>query len=79
MNRAPELVDAQKRVMPSTLIGNGSDVNVLYTTYDWEFKGRKGTSADLKSVQVANLVPYKNAEDTIIVLFIKLFSQVVDV
>ena len=63
MNRAPELVDAQKRVMPSTLIGNGSDVNVLYTTYDWEFKGRKGTSADLKSVQVANLVPYKNAEE----------------
>jgi hypothetical protein len=63
MNRAPELVDAQKRVMPSTLIGNGSDVNVLYSTYDWEFKGRKGTSADLKSVQIANLVPYKDASD----------------
>ena len=63
MNRAPELVDAQKRVMPNTLIGNGSDVNVLYSTYDWEFKGRKGTSADLKSVQIANLVPYKDASD----------------
>ena len=58
MIRAPELVDAQKRDMPNTLIDNGSEVNVLYTTYDWEFKGRKGTSADLKSVQVANLVPY---------------------
>ena len=63
MNRSPELVDSQKRVMPTTLIGNGSEVNVLYSTYDWEFKGRKGTSADLKSVQVVNLIPYDTDSD----------------
>tara|TARA_R100000008_G_scaffold63740_1_gene40905 strand:+ start:1300 stop:1785 length:486 start_codon:yes stop_codon:yes gene_type:complete len=58
MNKAPEVVDAQKRNMIGTLIGNGSEVNVLYTTYEWEFKGRSGISADLRAVQVTNLVPY---------------------
>ncbi len=57
-NQAPNVVDAQKRPLINTLIGNGSEVNVLYSTYDWEFKGRKGTSADLKSVQVTDLIPY---------------------
>tara|TARA_R100001163_G_scaffold48923_2_gene36784 strand:- start:445 stop:909 length:465 start_codon:yes stop_codon:yes gene_type:complete len=60
MNRTPDLVDAKKRQMSNTMIGNGSDVNVLYSTYDWEFKGRKGTSADLKSIQVTNLIPYSS-------------------
>ena len=62
MNRTPDLVDSNKRQMVGTMIGNGSEVNVLYSTYDWEFKGRKGTSADLKSVQVTDLIPY-NAEE----------------
>ena len=60
MNRTPDLVDAKKRQMTSTMIGNGSDVNVLYGTYDWEFKGRTGTSADLKSIQVTNLIPFSS-------------------
>ena len=60
LNRTPDLVDAKKRQMSNTMIGNGSDVNVLYSTYDWEFKGRKGTSADLKSIQVTNLIPYSS-------------------
>ncbi len=60
-NAAPIVVDAQKRPLGiDVLIGNGSIVNVLYSTYDWEFKGRKGTSADLKSVQVTDLVPYES-------------------
>ena len=58
MNKAPEVKDAQKRTMINTLIGNGSEVNVLYSTYDWEFKGRSGVSADLRAIQVTNLVPY---------------------
>ena len=58
MNKAPEVVDAQKRNMIGTLIGNGSEVNVLYSTYEWEFKGRSGVSADLRAVQVTNLIPY---------------------
>ena len=58
MNKAPEVLDAQKRTMIDTLIGNGSTVNVLYTTYEWKFKGRSGVSADLRAIQVTNLVPY---------------------
>ena len=34
LNRAPDLVDGQKRTMTNTLIGNGSKVNVHYTTYE---------------------------------------------
>ena len=58
MNKAPEIVDAQKRTMMGTLIGNGSDVNVLYSKYDWEYAGKSGVSADLRAVQVTNLIPY---------------------
>ena len=58
MNKQPEVKDAQKRTMINTLIGNGSEVNVLYSTYEWEFKGRSGVSADLRAVQVTNLIPY---------------------
>ena len=58
MNKSPEIVDAQKRTMMGTLIGNGSDVNVLYSKYDWEYAGKSGVSADLRAVQVTNLIPY---------------------
>ncbi len=58
MNKQPEVVDASKRNIASTLIGNGSEVNVLYSTYEWEFKGRSGVSADLRAIQVTNLIPY---------------------
>ena len=63
LNTAPEVLDAQKRTMMSTLVGNGSKVNVLYSTYEWKFKGRAGVSADLKKVQVVDLVPYQGDAD----------------
>ena len=63
LNRAPDLVDGQKRTMTNTLIGNGSKVNVHYTTYEWEFKGRPGVSADLRAVQVTELIPYNTEAD----------------
>ena len=63
LNRAPDLVDGQKRTMPQTLIGNGSEINVHYTTYEWEFKGRAGIGADLRAVQVVNLIPYNTEAD----------------
>ena len=59
-NKAPQVMDSQKRVMKETLIGNASEISVLYTTYDWEFKGRSGTNADLRAIQIKNLVPYQN-------------------
>ena len=63
VNKAPDVLDAQKRTMIDTLIGNGSTVNVLYTTYEWQFKGRSGVSADLKKIQVVELVPYQGDAD----------------
>lgn len=63
LNSAPEVLDAQKRTMLNTLVGNGSKVNVLYSTYEWKFKGRAGVSADLKKVQVIDLVPYQGDAD----------------
>jgi len=63
MNTAPDVVDAQKRKIIGTLVGNGSGVNVLYSTYEWEFGGKTGTSADLRAVQVTNMIPYNADAD----------------
>ena len=63
LNRAPTLVDAQKRTMMGTAVGNGSTVNVRYRAYPWEFGGRKGISGHLLGVQVMELVPYASEND----------------
>ena len=63
LNRAPTLVDAQKRAMLNTAVGNGSVVNVKYNPYEWEFGGRKGIGANLNAIQVVDLVPYSSDSD----------------
>ena len=63
LNRAPTLVDAQKRAMLNTAVGNGSVVNVKYNPYEWEFGGRKGIGANLNAVQVIDLIPYSSDND----------------
>ena len=63
LNRAPTLVDAQKRAMMNTAVGNGSVVNVKYNPYEWEFAGRKGIGANLNAIQVVDLVPYSSDSD----------------
>lgn len=62
-NTAPALKDSQKRDMGKTLVGNGSDVNVLFKTYEWEYAGKSGIGADLQAVQVVSLIPYGDSED----------------
>ena len=62
-NNAPSLVDSQKRPMENTLIGNGSDVNVLFKTYEWEYAGKSGVGSDLQKVQVVNLISYGDDDD----------------
>lgn len=62
-NKQPALKDAQKRDMLGTLVGNGSDVNVAFKTYEWEYAGKKGIGTDLMAVQVVNLIPYGGSED----------------
>ena len=63
LNRQPNVVDANKRLITETMIGNGSRVNVLYEPFEWNFGGKTGVSADLRAVQVTELVPYTTEED----------------
>jgi hypothetical protein len=62
-NKAPSLKDGNKRDITGTLVGNGSDVNVLFKTYEWEYAGNTGIGTDLQAVQVVNLVPYGDDDD----------------
>lgn len=59
MNRKPNVVGPDGKTPFDELVGNGSIVNVQYNPYEWEFAGKKGTSADLVGVQVVEHVPYK--------------------
>ena len=63
LNRAPNVVDSQRRLITDTMIGNGSKVNVGYVPFEWNFGGKSGVSADLRAVQVTELVPYTTAVD----------------
>lgn len=62
-NKQPEVIDSDKKDMSNTMIGNGSEVSVLYSTYEWAFRERSGVSADLRAVQVLELVPYATYDD----------------
>ena len=63
LNRQPNVVDANKTLITETMVGNGSKVNVLYEPFEWNFGGKTGVSADLRAVQVTELVPYTTEED----------------
>lgn len=62
-NSAPVVMDAHKRPLADgVLIGNGSDVNVQYKPYEWNWKGNSGIGADLRKIQVLDLVPYEEPD-----------------
>ena len=61
-NQQPQLVDAEKKPIEK-IVGNGSRVKVMYKSYDWNFKGKKGKGLDLQAVQVLDLVEYTPKED----------------
>jgi hypothetical protein len=46
------------QIVEGTLIGNGSRVVASVGSYDWEFKGKKGTSPSLKRLVVTDLVEF---------------------
>ena len=54
-NSPPLVVDARKQEFLQD-IGNGSTVKVQYKTWNWNYKGKKGMSADLIAVQVLEYV-----------------------
>ena len=60
---APTVKDSANNNWNDQLIGNGSQVNVKFSTYDWTYAGKSGVGADLMAVQVVDLVPYGNSND----------------
>lgn len=60
-NKKPVIRDADNQPF-AELIGNGSDVIVQFSTYEWKNKFGTGVAADLQGVQVVELVPYRNAD-----------------
>lgn len=59
-NKPPRVVDRHK--VPFTEnIGNGSEVIVQYSLYEWSNKYGTGVGADLKGVQVVTHVPYNSS------------------
>ena len=61
-NTQPQLVDAEKKPLEK-IVGNGSKVKVMYKSYEWNFKGKKGIGLDLQAVQVMDLVEYTPREE----------------
>lgn len=57
-NKKPTVVLADKTPFEG-LIGNGSEVIVQFSTYEWKNKFGSGVSADLQGIQVIDLVSYR--------------------
>lgn len=39
-------------------IGNGSKADVVLTTYNWDFKGKTGTSASIRHLTITDLIEF---------------------
>lgn len=61
VRNAPRLIDQNKQDI-NLAVGNGSQVRVQCSEFEWEYAGKTGKSLDLQAVQVIELVEYK-AED----------------
>ena len=55
---APVIKDSQNNSWDGSLIGNGSQVNAKFATYEWEYNKKKGIATDLIALQVVDLVEY---------------------
>lgn len=60
-NDKPVVVDAKKQPITS-LVGNGSLVNVQFREYEWKNKFGSGKGYDLQGVQVLSLVTYREQD-----------------
>ncbi len=61
---APRVTDTLLVNFPAdVLVGNGSRVRLRCKPYDWNFKGRSGTSLGLNTVMVLDLVEYTTASE----------------
>ena len=55
-----EAKDGFDRVGDPVLIGNGSDVELAVTVYDWGTKGAGGVGQRLESIKIIDLIEYKS-------------------
>ena len=63
-NKPPRIVDRMLDPWPEDKkIGNKTKANVVLNSYDWEFKGKTGTSAGLNYIQVMEHVEYEGASN----------------
>ena len=57
------VVDSQKNPMPGVMVGNGSEVVVQYSVYDYNDSGTPRKAFILEKVQVLKLVPYEAPDE----------------
>lgn len=57
-NRQPIVVDENKEPF-NQIIGNGSEVTIIYKLYEWKNNFGKGIGADLDKIMVHKHVPYE--------------------
>jgi hypothetical protein len=50
-----EMISADKK------IGNGSKATAIVSSYEWNYRGKKGVSPSLKKLTITNLIEYKGS------------------
>lgn len=63
-NKPLRIADADGVLLDEDIaVGTGSTAIVAITPYNWEFKGKSGTSASMRSCRIQELVEFEGAED----------------
>jgi len=60
-NPPPKVAVNGEEAPEGLIIGNGSVCEVEFSTYNWEYLGRSGVSADFKGINVLEMVDYESA------------------
>ena len=56
------VVDLYGNTVDATKIGNGTIANVQYSVRNWEYQGKKGTTASLVAIQVIELKEFTSSD-----------------
>ena len=62
-SKFPTVVDDQGLVLDPDLVGPGSKVEVVLKTFEWEFKGKRGTSAYVQKMVVNEVAQNQGTAD----------------
>lgn len=62
-SKFPTVVDDQGLVLDPDLVGPGSKVEVVLKTFEWEFKGKRGTSAYVQKMVVNEIAQNQGTAD----------------